>query len=910
MNMRTLAVRSVRQYPVRFVATVLAVLVGTAFLAGTLVLRDSLSTSLQANVNSGLQGVDAAVLNPLGSPAAGAGATTGGVGTATGGPAAGGTAPGTTAVAQGGSTAAASPGGRGGPRGRAESGGGPTQRGSATGETQTPGVNLHVPASLLPTVQRAEGVRDAAGVLTGLVNVVDASGSSVADNATGALWVSVPELNAYTITSGRAPAAHDEVAMDQRTVDKAGLHLGDTVHLATTAGPQTPTLVGIAHYGAQGSSSGSGDVLVDQADAFAWLNNGVTEYSAIYASARDGVSPDTLVANITAAVGPDFQVETGDQLRDAVSEGATGFADVIGTGLEIFAFVALFVSIFIIYNTFSIIVAQRTREFALLRAIGASGTQVRRSVFVEALVVGFGASVLGYLVGLLLFEVITRLVPQFQDIAGSVALTIRFGGLALVLIVGTLITVLSAVVPAFRAARTRPIEAMRAVSIDRSGTSRVRAVLGLALLAIGVGVLLAGAAATNFWAILFGLLPLFIGVLIGGPVLAAAFGWLIDKAVRPFGRTPLRLGAENVRRNPSRSATTANALIIGVFLVVLVTAAGGAVRDFATDQLSKLGGPDFTVYTTASAFPPGYVDAVRKVDGVTSVSELYPNAGTLPTVSGRGGGGGRLTVSGVDFANTSALGLSFESGSFEGLGDNDVVIPSIATRQTKLAIGDPIDVAFNDGTTRTMRVGAIAKTSLSFSGFVSANVVRQVDPALSPGQLDIAVGPGKTQAVQDGLDNLSKGYSSVFVLPGNFIAEFVKAFFNFLISAVSALLSIAVVIALFGIINTLVLSITERTREIGLLRAVGMTTAQLRGTIRLESLVVALLGSVVGIVSGLFVSWCLTRPIIAQGGAGFSWPVTQMLVILLLGVVIGIVASLIPAWRATRLDVLEAVTVE
>jgi putative ABC transport system permease protein len=907
MNMRTLAVRSVRHNPTRFVATVLAVVVSTGFLAGTLVLRDSLTASLDAATRNQYAGVAAGITNNAGlvEPPAGTATPPGSTPAASPGEEPPGSVPGTEPATTAGTAGSTGTGGAG-PRRRSSAGG--PEGDTVAGRQRQLGVNQNVPASLVATVQPVPGVQHVAGYLTGFLGVLDPGGGSIAENASGSVWITAPELTPYRVVEGRAPERPGEVAVDARTVEKGGLALNSPLQLATSTGTKPATLVGVVNFSDQPSST-RGDVLLSEPDGFAYFTEGRPEYSAIYVSAQPGVAPDQLVASISTAVGPTYTVASGDEMREASTSGTVGTVITwIARALIAFALIALFVALLTIYNTFSIVVQQRTREFALLRAVGASGKQVTRSVRTEAAILGFLSSVIGFGVGILLFQLITRLVPQFRDIVGTVTMRISLTAVLEVLFCGTVVTVLSAIVPGWRAARTRPVEAMRAVAVDRSASSRARAVIGLVLLGIGIFFLLLGTLTSQFLVMLPGPPFLFLGVVVGGPVIAGAFGRLVERLVSPLGTT-MRLGAENVQRNPRRSAVTALALVIGVFLVVLVTAGGGAVRDYAVSQLGKLGGPDVTVIAFGGQLPDEYVSKVRDVDGVADVAAVY--LGTAE-VGGSGPDAG-FPVSAVDYHDVGALGLSYEDGDPAALGRDSVIMPAFIAQQAGLTMGSPVQVVFGNGEVRNLQVGAISKPGLFMSVYVSAETARQADPAILPVTLQVTATSGNVQAVTDDITALSRQYAGLDVQPGNFIAQFVKTIFNFIISAVNGLLAVAVLIALFGIVNTLVLSVSERTREIGLLRAVGMSRRQVAATIRLESVAVSLLGALLGTAFGLFVAWCLTRPILNQEGevaTGFSWPVTQLLVILLLSLIIGVAASVPPVRRASRLNIIDAVAVD
>jgi putative ABC transport system permease protein len=405
---------------------------------------------------------------------------------------------------------------------------------------------------------------------------------------------------------------------------------------------------------------------------------------------------------------------------------------------------------------------------------------------------------------------------------------------------------------------------------------------------------------------------LFLGVIVGGPVLATVFASLARVVVRPFPGAALRVGVENVQRNPRRSATTALALVIGVFLVVLVTAGGGAIRDYVVGRLGELGGADVTVMAP-DGVPPEYSRRLRATDGVESAADVYYDVGVVPVEGGGRRGGGEVPASGVDYADIGAVGLTATEGDLASLGPDDAVVPDFGPQNPGPALGEPITVTFHNGAERTLRVGARVQLAFPPTALVPAAVVRSAVPSAQPTQLSVKARSGKGQAVSDAATRLAREFAGIDVLPGLAFVQIIKGFFNLIITAVNGLLSVAVVVALFGIVNTLVLSVAERTREIGLLRAVGMTRRQLAASIRLEAVVVSLLGAAVGLVFGLFAAWCLTRPILNQEGQAatpFSWPVTQLGLILVLAVVVGVLASLVPAWRASRMSIIEAVTVE
>ncbi len=610
------------------------------------------------------------------------------------------------------------------------------------------------------------------------------------------------------------------------------------------------------------------------------------------------------------------------ELRTQAAGDAADVVSFLSTALEGFAWVSLAVGILIIYNTFAIVVAQRVREFALLRAIGARGAQVWRAVMIESVVVGVVASALGMLVGIGLFLALVAVVPVLKNLTGSggVGLRIQPTTVIEVLVVGTLVTVVSAIVPAIRAARTKPIAALRVAAIDRSGTSKVRGVVGLVIIGLGAVLLLVGMAAKQGLVIGLGPVLLFLGTLVAGPVLARGFASTVGLVLDRLGM-PSRLAISNAKRNPTRTANTANALLIGMFLVVFVTAAGGAIRDWAVKEVSQFSTADLTVTTSANrASGQGAgIDRtlqakVQAVPGIQSSLPLYTPVGQITGGAQDSARDDRVTA--ADFSKVSSvLKVKSSEGDLATLGDNQVAEAEAiggGARGGGAAppLGSPVEVTFKNGVVKQFTVGAIYKFSLDVTGtVVSDRAALAADPQLLPSSIAITVKPGQLDSVKSELDSVTAAYSNVDVQPGNEFALLIKSFFNFIISAVNALLGFAIIIAVFGIVNTLILSVTERTPEIGLLRSVGMSRRQLRTTIRAESIVLAADGTVLGMIFGLFVAWAVTQPLFT-GSQSFSWPVEELIVIALIGLAIGLVASLIPAWRASRLDVLEAVAAE
>ena len=843
--MRRLSLANLRAEPGRFLATALAVIVATTFLAGVLTLRDSVRAAIEASTETGLEGVDAAVL----------------------------------AVDD-----------------------------SILGFIEAPTLD----EAILETVRAADGVAAADGAIEGQLAILGDDQTVVEAGMVGARALDPASLGPYRAIGGRLPRAAGEVAVDERTVDDLDLDVGDRLALATTDGAQQAELVGVVRWADQAASGDGGDVVVSPADAVDWLSAGRPGFDAILIEADEGVLPTDLARSVSDALtdaGDGVLIVDGDTYRRIEAGSSAELADLLGTGLQVFAYVALLVGAFIIANTFTITVTQRVREFALLRAMGATGRQIRTAVRTEALVLGFLASLLGWVLGVAAEQVAVRAVPGLSSLAGSDAgLTIRPISVAQVLISGTVVTLIAALVPAVKASRVSPLEAMRVAAVDRSGAQVARAVIGaglgaLALLALAMTVLEVGPSAVA----LLGPVCLVLGLVVGGPWLARRVGRALGRAVDP-GRRPIgSLAVSNVARNPRRTASTASALLVGVFLVVFVTSAGGAVRDWIVAQLTATASADLTVRSLDGVLPPDVVSVVGSVDGVAALVEVEDGVAVADV-------GGETPVQAGDIeVLIEVRGLEATSGSLEGLGSTSVVLPDLIAEGVGVAVGDELVLTFPDGQTRTVTVDALVGFSLSsLSPLISADLVEEVSGELVPNVIEIRADDGRISEVRRTLEVELAGYSTVEVSEGSEIGAIIKDIFNAIIQSVNALLGVAVLIAGFGIVNTLVLSVAERTRELGLLRAVGMTRRQVAATIRIEAVVVSALGTLGGMAAGLLCGWALTRPVLADGDldSGFSWPLQELVVIAAVGLLLGVVASLLPARRASRLQIVEAIAEE
>jgi len=764
--------------------------------------------------------------------------------------------------------------------------------------------DLRISGDIADQIAALPEVAGVAGELSAPIGFLGDDGKPFADGATGRLWVDDDELNHLDIVEGVAPGAAGEVVVDRGLADDEGLAVGQPVVVLTAAGQFDATIVGITSFGSSDAIDQNGTVSVPEAAAFDWLNAGVVAYEDLYL--RGDVGEAELVAAVEPLVPDGFQVQTGGQFLEDKRAEASGFGKALKIGLQAFAGLALFVGAFVIYNTFSVIVAQRLRELAVLAAIGATPKQIKRSLRFEGLVIGIIGSVLGVVAGFALaYLLVTVVAAVGVSLPGSgikVTPTVVVQGI----IAGTLITFFSVMIPARRAAKTEPIEALRQAAVESSTVSRKRIVLASVLIALGILGLLDGSGV----ALGFGSLAIFIGVIVAGPLLAI----LVSKASRPiaarFGLEG-RLASDNTARNPQRTATTANALLIGVYLVTLVTVAGTSIKDFAIDEIDKLSGADFFMDSTGGVIDD---ELVAQLEAIEDVEQVTPFRRAPATFEGQ-----PSAISTGDFAALSeSTGIEISAGSFDDLGPGGIVISDGAAVGGSTdngdgpSLGSTVTLVNSSGTSLDLDVVGIvdANIDIAFTGnFVAAETFDSFIGVTQPSSAFIDVASGAQSDVEDEIDEVLSLRPDISLTAGSEIGATIGGIFDFLINAVNGLLLMSVIVALIGIVNTMSLSILERRRELGLLRVVGMLDRRVRRMVRIESVIIASLGTIAGMIVGGFTGWALVRAISQSSDTAvpFSPPVGLLAIVLVLGVGLGFLAALIPAQRSTRLEVLEAI---
>jgi len=769
-----------------------------------------------------------------------------------------------------------------------------------------------LPSAVLAQVRGVEGVAKAGGqILVDGVSVIDKEGEVLGTPGApqfGSNWDDDEQLTPFRLTQGRGPTAPDEVALDSVSAEKSGFAVGDEVPLVGPKGAMRPILVGVFRFGTSGNLAGATIAAFDTAVAQDLLLDGARAYTEVDAVAADGVTQQALAAKVRAAVGEDVTVRTGQEAVDKATAELTDGLAFVNIFLLVFAGIALFVGTFIILNTFSMLVAQRSRELALLRALGATRGQVVRSLIAESFVVGLLGAILGLGLGVFVAY-------GLQGLFKAIGADIPTDGLVLLprtvlvgVLIGVLVTVVAALAPAVRASRIPPMAALREDAALPARSLRARAIIGGLLLGLGLVSMTAGAAAgggSGSQVVGLGVLAALIGAIVISPAIAGPLVRALGFAYpRVFG-TVGALALQNAERQPRRTAATASALMIGLALVTALTIFASSAKASVTGVIDRVLGADYLISNqTQRPFPSQVAVDVAKVPGVAVASavQLVP-----ARVDGRD-----ALIIGVDPATLGAMvSLDFSSGSLADLGADGMVVDSSSAKDAGLKLGDRATVRLPIGSAQ-VRVVGIYEPAGQLTGFLVSNApLAAAGLALGDSLVYVKAEAGAdlTQ-VQEAIGKALGAYPTVQVQSQAQFKEQIISSVNQVLLIMVMLLSLAILIAVLGIVNTLVLSVIERTREIGMLRAVGALRRQIRAMVVLEALVIAIYGAVVGLALGLWFAVALQRTLVEQGIDVLDIPWLGLLAFLVVAGVVGVLAALWPAFRAGRLNVLQAIGTE
>ncbi|NGO70074.1 ABC transporter permease [Streptomyces boncukensis] len=847
-----ISLASLRAHRRRFAGTFTAVLLGVAFLAGTLVMGDTLRASFDSMFGSATSGTDAVV------------------------------------------------------------------RSDSVITTADDAMGTRRPLrtdSVLRAVEQVPGVAAAEPGVQGAGQLVGSDGEPVGGQGPPTLagnWMQDDQLNPYELAEGRAPRAHGEVVVNRGAAESGGLKIGDTTTLRTPD-PLQVKVVGLATFGGEDGMAQTTFTGMTRADAERYLMPERGMAASISVRAADGTSQEELARALDAALPGGIEAITGQEAAEENLDNLSGqFLTLFTSMLLVFSGIALLVAVFSIYNTFAIVVAQRARENALLRALGAARRQVLAATLTEAAAVGLAASVAGLGAGVgiaaglqALFPAIGFPFPEGPLVVGAVSMLLPLG-------VGVLVCLGSALLPAVRAGRTAPLAALRETAAETARISRGRVSAGVLLGAGGLATAAFGAGAGDPSVPLTatGAVAVLAAFLVLGPA-AAVF------AVRALGGPVARLrgltGAlaqRNALRSPKRTAATATALMIGVAVVSLFTVFASSLKATMDETVARNFAGDVAVSTPGfgaggSGLSPGLAPAVEKLPEVDTALGLGRGVARVE------GSGRELTV--ADPARLPrVMNLGAVQGSLDGLGGDGLAVSADQAEDHGWQPGSTVELAFTDGQKQRFTVRAVYGTSeLTGDYVITPEAWRPHRTQDSDSLLAVTFADGVSQGEgKAAVEQVAERYGSPEVQTRDAYAQSAAGGIDMMLTLVYALLALAVLIALLGIANTLTLALHERTRELGLLRSVGQTRGQLRSMVRWESVLVAAFGTVGGLGLGGFLGWALVKAADSRGTSVFTLPPLQLAVVALVGVAAGLAAGWRPARRAARLDVLRAIATE
>ncbi|MEV1006765.1 ABC transporter permease [Streptomyces sp. NPDC049881] len=789
-------------------------------------------------------------------------------------------------------------------------------------EGSATGVPDSLPASVADEIADVEGVDRVTGVVVSTSAVaVDEDNENIGPT-TGAptivsTWSDI-ELRSMEITEGGPPEGSGDIMIDADTAENRDLGIGDRVRLVTVGGDQDFTVSGIAAFTV--TNPGASLLYIDLDTARALLLGGQDAYTSLYVDSTGAVTDEQLKAAVGDAVGADaYKLQTADEFveenRDSIGE----VLSILEWVLLGFAGIALLVGIFLIVNTFSMLVAQRTREIGLLRALGSSRRQINRSVLTEALLLGVVGSVVGFGVGVGVAVGLMALMSAIGVELSTDDLTIDPSVPVIGVVLGVVVTLLAAYVPARRAARISPMAALRDAGMPGDvRANRIRAAIGAVLSLAGLASLAAAAAqdeaAAGGGLLGLGVLLSLLGLILVGPALVGlVVRFIAAVLLRVFGPVG-RLAERNALRNPRRTGATASALMIGLALVVGLSVVGTSMVASATDEIDRSLGADYIVQPAVMS--PVTEDIQRAVEGVDGIERLTPYRDIEVDVTAPDGTETDSRIGAVPDTWNDDVALDVLEGSMaDALGPDSISVDSDFATEENLALGDTLDVAFQDGDTATLTIRAIVSPDSALVGawYVSLATAEQYVPAEAlalPVFLFVTAEDGQEDAVAAGLDAALDPYPQMEVMDRAEFKEMLQSQIGGLLNMVYGLLALAIIVAILGVVNTLALSVVERTREIGLMRAIGLSRRQLRRMIRLESVAIALFGALLGL--GLGMAWGVTgQQLMALEGMDvleIPWP--TIVIVFLGSALVGLLAALFPAIRASRMNILNAIATD
>ncbi|WP_432036976.1 ABC transporter permease [Streptomyces cucumeris] len=845
------ALRNVLAHKARLLMTTLAVLLGVAFVSGTLVFTNTISDAYQKSSEKGFAGVDVAI----------------------------------------------------------------TPDRDSDDDTGNPGEAPRLGQRVLDRAAQVPGAASVTGSVSGYTALSEKDGDLLGGGFSNLGGNYYPDKSGkdprYTMTDGRAPKAAGEVALDARSAERGHYAVGDTIRVSVDGPVRKQKVVGVFRTDDGNVAAGGSLALFDTATAQRLFAE-PGQFDEIDVKAAAGTSQTALKSAIDKVLPKEARAETGQKLADDQADDIKQSMNGMQTGMLVFAGIALFVGIFIIANTFTMLVAQRTRELALMRAVGATRRQVTRSVLIEATVVGAIAAVTGLAAGVGIGAGLRSLLNSTGATVPDGPLIVDTNTVLVSLAVGIVVTVFAAWLPGRRAAKIPPVAAMNSVHAPPSTRGLVvRNTIGAILAAGGIALVLAGAGQGTDGKGLMGMgaAVLVIGVFVLTPLLSRPLIAAAAPLLRAFGM-PGKLARQNAVRNPRRTAATASALMVGLTLITGMTVIAGSVQKgidkMATDALKS----DYVIsmggFDGQRPLSPDVAKTLSRLPEVTASSPLR-------SAPSRIDGDTELDLTGVNGkAITELVGLDFSQGSFSGLSGNKAVVDDKMAEKHGWKAGSTFPVTYEDGRRSTLTVQGVYTGNEMIRGVMIDNAT--LTPHMSTVtdmQVMVKTKGGASEETKDALKKALGENPAIQVQDQNDISDGIAQFFTLMLNMLYGLLAMAVIVAVLGVINTLAMSVFERSQEIGMLRAIGLDRRGIKRMVRLESLVISLFGGVLGLGLGVFFGWAAGE-MIASGMPTYELvlPWSRMAIFLALAAFVGVLAALWPARRAAKLNMLAAIKAE
>ncbi len=768
-----------------------------------------------------------------------------------------------------------------------------------------------LPDSVIAEVAAIPGVTEARGDVQSFARIATSAGKPIGIDGPpkyGGVFTGAKSAP-WKLDLGRPASGAHEVVIDKRSAKEGSIKLGDSVTVTAKGGARPFTVVGIVTFAGSDTSGSATWALFDLATAQEFVIGEVGKIDSVIVRGNGSLTDTQLKANIQKTLtGQSVQVLTGAEITKETQNSVAKFFNLFSTVLTIFAAIALLVGCFVIYNVFRITAAQRQQESALMRAIGANRGQVVRSLFVEAGVVGVVGSLLGFGGGVVLATTILGILKKVGSGPSDTSLTINSSSFVITLVVGFVVTVLCATLPAIRAGRVSPLAAMRDVSIDRSGLSHRRVVIGGVFVAMSVLGVILGLNRAAVW-LMLGVPSLFVAVIALGPVTVGPITTALTRPLRAIKGVTGEIAVRNAARSPERTALTAAALGIGLAFLIGVSTIGSSLQSSIRETIGKQFTGNFAVSTSDGqgfgGLPTTLTDDLNKLPEISDAVGLGIAQIKIVT-DGKPKATGVFTLDATHAA--PLFNITFVGGGWSGLNNTTILVSKDKADRDGLKVGSPLSVSFLDQSTATLTVAGIYDSKAFGNLLVDRTLFDGRGTTLFDVQIFAQTKPGVSDAAATtAVKTVTDQYPTAKVQTRKaFIdaqVEQVTPILNF----IYALLGMAVFIAVLGIVLTLLLAVYERRRELGLVRAIGMTRNQVRGSIRWEAIVTAVLGAFMGTGLGLALGWIVVRALGDQGLTIFSVSYVSIGLFAVAAVIFAVIAAWWPARRAAKSDILQAI---